>query len=391
MDYFFSRKDYIIIVGLEGRNICIDDDIDIINHHSPHSVNNNILSTVNEDFRLSLMANLYSTIEFMKKEIEEKKYLIRTLLEKLENCKSEFPNKDQLDSFCCEINKKCEDDVKTRSTNISTNITNVSSKYVTLSALSEINEISRVSSSTIQANDSKSPINSSFISNGNDSNDIRMVNESIISAINTSINKTPVEEQIINYRKYRHNNYINERTNSDSVIRIQTNEHINNQWPMNTILIASDSIMNNTDEKRLSKSVNVKVRAFARSTINDMYSYLEPLLRKEPSHILLHVGTNDSGVKSSEEIVSELLQLKSHVKGILPNCTIYILLPTLRTDNPYAARTICQLSTMLKELNIQIMNNDNITAEQLGKKGVQLNSWGISKLAMNINSLINQL
>ena len=160
------------------------------------------------------MANLYSSIEFMKKEIEEKNYLIRTLLEKLENCKSEFPNKDQLDSFCCEINKKCEDDVKTRSTNISTNISNVSNNYVTLS---EINEISRVSPSTIQANDSKSPINSSFICNGNDStNDIRMVNESIISAINTSINKTPVEEQIINYRKYRHNNYTNERTNSDN-------------------------------------------------------------------------------------------------------------------------------------------------------------------------------
>ena len=163
-------------------------------------------------------------------ETEEKNYLIRTLLEKLENCRSEFPNKDQLDSFCCEINKKCEDDVKTRSANISTNISNVSSNYVTLSALSETNEISRVSSSIIQANYSKSPINSSFISNGNDStNDIRMVNESIISAINTSINKTPVEEQIINYRKYRHNNYINERTNSDSVTRIQTNEHINNK------------------------------------------------------------------------------------------------------------------------------------------------------------------
>ena len=158
---------------------------------------------------------------------------------------------------------------------------------------------------------------------------------------------------------------------------------------MNTLLIASDSIMSNIDEKRLSKSVNVKVRAFAGSTINDMYSYLEPLLRKEPSHILLHVGTNDSGVKSSEEIVSELLQLKSHVKGILPNCTIYISLPTLRTDNPYAARTIRQLSTMLKQLNIQIMNNDYITAEQLGKKSVHLNRWGISKLAMNINSLIN--
>ena len=81
-----DQEEITLGVGLEGRNICIDDDIDIINHHSPHSVNNNILSTANEDFRLSLMGNLYSIIEFMK-EIEEKNYLIRTLLEKLENCK----------------------------------------------------------------------------------------------------------------------------------------------------------------------------------------------------------------------------------------------------------------------------------------------------------------
>ena len=143
----------------------------------------------------------------MKKEIEEKNHLIRTLLEKLGKCKNEFPSKDQLDCFCCEINNKYEDDVKTRSINESTNICNVSSNYVTLSALSEISEVSRVSSSTIQANNSKSPINSSFIYSGNDStNDVRIVNESIISAINTNINRTPVEEQIITYSKCRHSN-----------------------------------------------------------------------------------------------------------------------------------------------------------------------------------------
>ena len=74
----------------------------------------------------------------------------------------------------------------------------------------------------------------------------------------------------------------------------------------------------------------------------------------------------------------------------LPNRNVYISLPTLQTDYLNAAHTVPPLSTMLKELKIQVMNNDNITAERLGKKGVHLIKWGISKLAMNIN-LINQL
>ena len=90
-----------------------------------------------------------------------------------------------------------------------------------------------VLSSTIQANKSKSPINSSLIYNGSDSNnEVQIVNEPIISAINTNINKTPVEEQIITYRKCCHSNYINERINSENVTMLQTNEQKNIKWPI---------------------------------------------------------------------------------------------------------------------------------------------------------------
>ena len=60
--------------------------------------------------------------------------------------------------------------------------------------------------------------------------------------------------------------------------------------------------------------------------------------------------------------MSELLQLKSRKR--YTSKLQYISLPTLRTDNQNVAHTVSHLSTMLEELKIQVMNNNNITAEQ---------------------------
>ena len=62
-----------------------------------------------------------------------------------------------------------------------------------------------------------------------------------------------------------------------------------NIWCNGTILIATDSMFNNIDETRLSKSKNIKVNNFGGAKIKDMYGYLTPLLRKKPSVLILHV------------------------------------------------------------------------------------------------------
>ena len=68
------------------------------------------------------------------------------------------------------------------------------------------------------------------------------------------------------------------------------NEHVH-KWPKNTFLVASDSMLSNLDERRLSKNkVNVKVRSFSSSTTSDMYFYSYPLLRKQPDYVILHVA-----------------------------------------------------------------------------------------------------
>ena len=135
---------------------------------------------------------------------------------------------------------------------------------------------------------------------------------------------------------------------NDKINNYQTNQQNSDEsdqsvykWPPNTLLITSDSTFNNLDEKRLNKhNYKTKVRCFPGSTISDMYHYITPLLKKEPDHILLHVGTNDSTSMTSDTIVDELLLLKHFIQGKLPNSVIILSQPTIRHDNAKATLTI---------------------------------------------------
>ena len=62
-------------------------------------------------------------------------------------------------------------------------------------------------------------------------------------------------------------------------------------------------------EKQLSSKQNVKVRFFPGSSIEDMYDYLKPLLKKVPKTIILHVGTNNC-VNESFNIVLDKILMK---------------------------------------------------------------------------------
>ena len=78
-------------------------------------------------------------------------------------------------------------------------------------------------------------------------------------------------------------------------------------WLVNIILIAGDSMINGTDEKRLSKkNSNVNVRYFNRVLVEDMFYNFVPLMRKRPSVLILHAGNNnkisDSSTVDSEKI-----------------------------------------------------------------------------------------
>ena len=149
---------------------------------------------------------------------------------------------------------------------------------------------------------------------------------------------------------------------------------INHVWPENTCLIVGDSILNNLKESKLTeKNRVVKVRAFPGSNIQDMFSYIVPLLRKRPSYLILHIGTNDAAYKPVDDILNELIKLKTFISEQLPTCKIVISQPTTRNDNLKAKVTINHLINKLDILGIPTIDNSNIGLEQLGKRGIHLN------------------
>ena len=160
-------------------------------------------------------------------------------------------------------------------------------------------------------------------------------------------------------------------------------------WPNKTILIAGDSTIQGLEERRLRK-FNVKIRSFPGARIDDFYDYLKPLIKKEPSIIILHIGTNDSTNKTSGQIINEINNLMNHIQEMHPKGKIYLSSPILRFDNPNANHTLEEVRTYFKSLPNSILNC-NIDKGCLGGKGLHLNPRGSGRLAINFISLMKRL
>ena len=65
-------------------------------------------------------------------------------------------------------------------------------------------------------------------------------------------------------------------------------------WKKGTVLITGDSMLNGIDESKLQMKCDVKVRPFSGAITEDMHSYLKALLKKGPTTVFLHIGTNDA-------------------------------------------------------------------------------------------------
>ena len=165
------------------------------------------------------------------------------------------------------------------------------------------------------------------------------------------------------------------------------------KWPKKTILVAGDSLVQNLDERRLGMSkYNVKVRSFPGGTINDMYYYLYPLLRKEPEFLILQTASNDCSFSSTDTVLNDLILLKQHIEVAVPGITVIISEPIMRYDDD--AMACFRVRNLIKKINTRnfyIMDNSNLVRKHIGKKGLHLNQYGTARLAMNLISLIQGL
>ena len=119
-------------------------------------------------------------------------------------------------------------------------------------------------------------------------------------------------------------------------------------------------------------------------TVNDLNYHVHPILRKKPKHIIVHIGTNDATRSTSREILEKLLKLKTLVKETLPETEVTFSTSTIGSDNGKAALTVRNLCDHLSDLNINILDNRNITSKHLGHKGLHLYKAGSTRLAKNV-------
>ena len=223
-------------------------------------------------------------------------------------------------------------------------------------------------------------------------------------------NKTTLDKQLSEIRKKQHRKYQEEQIKikipkidpvSDELITDEKNvssssknnskSRDSHKWPNETVLVVGDSMLAGVDEKRMSHRSNVKVRVFPGATIDDMFDYINPLLKKCPDAVILHVGTNDCPHDTSRAILDKLLKLKTFILKSLPNSKIVISGAINRTDNAKASLTVKHLNQHLRSLELDFLDNNNIGEECLGRKGLHLNEHGCGKFAINLIKKIKLL
>ena len=196
-------------------------------------------------------------------------------------------------------------------------------------------------------------------------------------------------EEMIREKKEKFDELKNSGNKNSEPIATNNKGETEGKYRDSTAIIIGDSILNGIILERLNRKGRVvKVYNFRDATVDEMKHHAIPLLRKEPSFIIIHAGTNDAPYLTSRKILDNLITLKSFITDKLPNCKVVISTPTLRTDDGKAALTVSQLINHLLQLDIDIIDNRNINARNLGNKGLHLNPIGTSRLAKNLLSCI---
>ena len=77
------------------------------------------------------------------------------------------------------------------------------------------------------------------------------------------------------------------------------------------------------------------------------------------------------------------LSLKVFVEKVLPDCNVCISNLTLRTDNAKDSLTVNNVNQQFSKLQLNIIGNSNINNAGLSRRGLQLKSHGLDKLAIN--------
>ena len=387
-------------------------------------INKEVIDVIDtNNFKDALLASLYSQVEYLRDELHETNTHIRTLLSIIKDRKPLYEDvahhtKSENKSKCDMDNNKCDDANEI----IDLHTPMDESKHNDIRNSTTLNDISTlVTSIEFPSNESIDFEENKSFSLIQQLQEIRAVKhlEYNDKLANRRVKNVNVSEE--NYNISKNNNRFTWEKHSSGIaskimgkmgykgkgsgkaedgilepIKIENTKEIGGKrkkegYKRMAICILSDSMFNQIDEKRLSSKHDVKVLCHGGCTIECMYSHVPLALQLNPKYIVLNVSTNDSVRKTSDEMLRELSNLKRHIEKALPSCEVIISLPTVRTDDKKANQILKNLIMKLKRSKHRLLDNTNIKAYHLGKKGLHLNNFGTRKLASNIISLIKRL
>ena len=127
----------------------------------------------------------------------------------------------------------------------------------------------------------------------------------------------------------------------------------------------------------------VIVKHFSRSTTEDMKTYIQPSLKRDPDLVIINVGTNDLGSSQDPETIAKnIIDIAKNSTTNKNEILVSSIVP--RRDNLNGKG--CQVNNILQKLCVEInfvnVNHGNINPQQhWNYDGVHLNTAGSKILA----------
>ena len=147
-----------------------------------------------------------------------------------------------------------------------------------------------------------------------------------------------------------------------------------------SITIIGDSILNGLEEAGMQKDHNEKVRAHSGATTRDIVEHIKPVLRKRPSCIIIHSGTNDltQGIDTIGNMKSAIEETRQESPGTeIVLSTVLIRKDKQALDKKLNVKELnTKIKDLAKELNVQVIDNSNIDVSCLSRKQLHLNRKG---------------
>lgn len=342
-------------------------------------------SSLNESFKDTLLASLYSQIEFLRSELQEKNILIRALLirgisniglpRNLDESVDENRDADWettlsdsgLSSYSTvsshkhvrkEVSTASGDVTQGNGSGVVANGVEILHKYL----LEQLNEVKQLKQKvTVHESDTDSvrasekldliperPLSPKSMKSlsSSSSSSICSTTSSFTSSNSSSITKSGSKKR--RSQSMRLSREVREGTTRPLVIK--NNAHDNEIWEPGTHLIIGDNSILGIDEERMGK--RVKVRGYPGAFIKDFYAHLTPLLQNNPTFVTLMTCFNDILNNDADKIFKDLIKVKEYVEAHLPECRVTISCPEARFGDERIRETTVKLRKRLQDLNI---------------------------------------